>query len=514
MNHRVTPPFKVIAAVDLGTNSFHMIIARVMADGGIHILDRMREMVRLGGGLDEAGNLDDASRIRAIHCLERFGQRLRGMPAGAVRAVGTNTLRRARNATPFLRQAREALGFPVEVIAGREEARLIYLGVSHSLPDAPGNRLVIDVGGGSTEFIIGEGFESRHRESLIMGCVSYSLRHFPQGIVTEAAMRAAELAAAQELRIIRPRYRAIGWETAVCSSGTVNAVQDILVANRWSTEGITPQGLQTLRQTLIDVGRTAELALPGLPLERAPVLPGGVAILSAIFENLGLTHLNVSDGALREGLVYDLLGRLVDEDVRDRTIRSLIRRYQIDLSQARRVERTALSLLAQIGSEFAWPGRTDEYRHMLSWAALLHELGLTIAHAAYHRHGAYVVANSDMPGFSRTEQQILGALIRGHRRRMPLELFEALPEGYLETTWRLCVILRLAVLLHHSRTHATLPDPVIDFKPNKRSVRLSLPEGWLDCNPLTRADLESEAAYLKAVGIKLRFDRERLPCVM
>ncbi|CAK0774741.1 Exopolyphosphatase [Gammaproteobacteria bacterium] len=505
MDRRLIPPFKTMAAVDLGSNSFHMIIARVV-EGGLHTLDRMREMVRLGGGLDAEGNLDTASRVRAIACLERFGQRLRGMPAGSVRAVGTNTLRQARNVDAFLRQAREALGHPIEVIAGREEARLIYLGVSHSLPDTSGNRLVIDIGGGSTEFIIGEGFEPKHRESLVMGCVSYSLRFFPQGVLTAAAMRAAETAAAQELQIIRPRYRTIGWQTAVGSSGTINAIHAILSANRWSSDGITLQGLQTLRQALLAAGSMAALNLTGLPPERVPVLPGGVAILIAAFENLGIEHLTVSDGALREGLLYDLLGRLLDEDVRDRTIRALMRRYHVDLSQARRVESTALALLAQGGVGCGHTLPVDEHRHMLSWAALLHELGLTIAHSGYHRHGAYVVANSDMPGFSRPEQQFLGALIRGHRRRLPMELFEALPEGYFEVGWRLCVILRLAVLLHHSRNHSALPKVGLRFKPEKRSLRLSFPEGWLDCNPLTRADLEGEVSYLKAAGVRLRID--------
>ncbi|CAK0768688.1 Exopolyphosphatase [Gammaproteobacteria bacterium] len=506
MDRILTPPVKTMAAVDLGSNSFHMIIARVV-EGGLHTLDRMREMVRLGGGLDAEGNLDNASRIRAIHCLERFGQRLRGMPPGSVRAVGTNTLRQARNASAFLRQAREALGHPIEIIAGREEARLIYLGVSHSLPDTPNNRLVIDIGGGSTELIIGESFEPKHRESLVMGCVSYSLRFFSQGILSPSAMRAAETAAAQELQVIRPKYRNIGWQTAIGSSGTINAIQDILRANRWSNDGITLQGLQTLRQALLAAGNLAALNLPGLQPERVPVLPGGVAILLAIFECLDIKQLTVSDGALREGLLYDLLGRLLDEDVRDRTIRALIRRYHVDLPQARRVERTALALLAQGGRGNSYTLPADEHHHMLSWAALLHELGLTIAHSGYHRHGAYVVDNSDMPGFSRPEQQFLAALIRGHRRRLPMELFEALPEGRFEAAWRLCVLLRLAVLLHRSRSHdTTLPELNIHFKPDKRSLRLSFPEGWMDCNPLTQADLNEEVMYLKAAGIKLRFE--------
>jgi len=497
-------PMKTVAAVDLGSNSFHMIVAKTV-EGGFHTVDRMREMVRLGGGFDPEGNLTSEACARAIACLERFGQRLRELPPGAVRAVGTNSLRQAKNANAFLRRAREALGHPIEVIAGREEARLVYLGVSHSLPEAPGNRIVIDIGGGSTEFILGEGFETKHRESLLMGCVSYSLRFFPNGVVTASGMQAAETAAAQELRVVRPRYRAIGWQTAIGSSGTIRAIQEILLENHWSSSGVTRSGLLALREKLISSEKIEGLRLPGLDPERVSVLPGGLAILNAAFIELGIEQLTVSEGALREGLLYDLLGRFSDGDIRERSVQILVNRYHTDLPQAKRVEQTALALFEQVREECTL--QAEEHRHMLSWGALLHELGLTIAHASYHKHGAYVISNSDMPGFSRSEQQFLGALVRGHRRRFPIDLLKQLPEGQFENAWKLCVLLRLAVLLHRGRSSsASLPLLSLQCKPNKQTLYLAFPEGWLDCHPLTRADLEEETAHLKVVGLKLRIE--------
>ena len=493
---------KTVAAVDLGSNSFHMIIARAV-EGGLHTLDRMREMVQLARGLDETGYLTPEAQARGIACLQRFGERLRGMPPGSVRAVGTNTLRKAQNAASFLRDAREALGHPIEIIAGREEARLIYLGVSHSSPDHAGNRLVIDIGGGSTEYIIGEGFEPYHRESLTMGCVSYSQRFFRNGELNQANQRAAETAAALELLAIRPRYRAIGWLTAVGSSGTVGAIAEILRANHWSNDGITLQGLHELRRALLAAGRLDHLSLPGLRPERVAVLPGGLAILLASFESLEIGQLAVSDGALREGLLYDHLGRLLDEDVRDRTIRQLVRRYHVDLAHARRILRTALQLLDQVQDSCRLP--QDEHRNMLSWATLLHELGLAIAHSGYHKHGAYLIANSDMPGFSHQEQQFLAAIIRGHRQRFPKRALTMLPEGLEFIAWRLAVILRIAALLHRSRPPEPLPDVAIRFKLDKLAVRLTFPDDWLENHPLIRADLERNVVFFKDAGMKLRF---------
>lgn len=492
---------QTFAAVDLGSNSFHMIIARLHL-GQLHIVDRMREQVRLAGGLDRDKRLDDDSQRRALQCLDRFGERLRGMPAAHVRAVGTSALRRARNSRSFLTKAHRTLGHPIEVIAGREEARLIYLGVAHDLSDDAGRRLVVDIGGGSTEFIIGERFEPLQADSLHMGCVSFSMRFFPGGKLRREGFRAAELAAAVELRSLKRRYRNVGWDSSVGSSGTINAIDAILRANRWSKRGVTAEGLQTLRKAMLAAGRTSRLALPGLEPERAAVLPGGLAILIAVFESLKLERMIAASGALREGLLYDIVGRYRHEDVRDRTVQSCSVRYGIDVEQAARVERSALALLKQALPTWKLDGEHEEQaRQFLSWAARLHELGLAVTYSGYHKHGAYLLGHADMPGFSRDEQIALATLVRTHRRKVVPELFHAVPPEFAELVRRLMVLLRLAVLLNRSRNPRPQPAMQLVFKGS--TVRLDFPEGWLEEHPMSHAELLAEAARLAAVGVKL-----------
>lgn len=492
---------QTLAAVDLGSNSFHMLVARV-ADGELHIVDRMREVVRLASGLDARQRLTRKARRRALECLARFGQRLRGLPAGSVRAVGTNTLRQARNAGEFLAECRRMLGHPIDVISGREEARLIYLGVSHSLADDGGRRLVIDIGGGSTEFIIGERFDALHMESLFMGCVGMSSRYFPDGAITRSNLQHAELAALLELQNIQAQYRRIGWQIAVGSSGTLLSIADVVRAHGWADHGITLDALHKLRKALLAAGSIKRLAsLDGLRPERAPIFPGGVAILLAACEALGIEHMTTSSGALREGLLYDLLGRIRHEDVRERIIAALTSRYQIDAEQATRVERTALECLAQAAA--TWKLRDDAHRNALGWAARLHEIGLAIAHSQYHKHGAYLLANADLPGFTRQEQTLLAALVRGHRRKFPDAVFRTLPEDQVQAARRLCVLLRLAVLLHRGRSDAALPQFTLSV--SDKGLRLQFPSGWLARHPLTRADLEHEAEYLQAAKIRLHY---------
>jgi exopolyphosphatase / guanosine-5'-triphosphate,3'-diphosphate pyrophosphatase len=489
-----------IAAVDLGSNSFHMIVARVQ-DGHVHVVDRLREQVQLAGGLDDDRRLMEDAQSRGLACLERFGQRLRDLAAGKVRAVGTNTLRRARNAEDFLDAARIALGHPIEVIAGQEEARLIYLGVAHTLADDEGQRLVIDIGGGSTEFIIGERFEALHRASLPMGCVSTSRLYFADGSITEAAMDRAQIAAHLELEAIGGRYRRLGWRECIGASGTIKALGATVAANGWGESGITLKGLQRVRKALVKAGRVEAVSLNGLSRERAPVLPGGLAILIAAFEALGIERMRVSDGALREGLLYDLLGRIRHEDVRERTISALASRYHVSQGYAQRVEATALTCLDQVAE--AWGLTAEEPRSTLRWAALLHEIGLAITRNGYHKHGAYLVQHSDMPGFSRQNQQLLAALIRGHRRRFPsAELMEVRRHVSVPVD-RLCILLRLAVLLQHGRSKDPLPD--LRLVAGEDHLDLEFPPGYLESHPLTRANLEREAAYLKEVKFTLRF---------
>lgn len=488
------------AAIDLGSNSFHMIVAQE-EDGHLKVMDRLRDMVRLAGGLDSKNNLDKAAQKRALACLERFGQRLWDLPSGAVRAVGTNTLRKARASGNFLAQAAEALGHPIEVISGVEEARLIYLGVSHSLAYNSDKRLVVDIGGGSTELIIGRQFEPVTMESLYMGCVSASRRFFPDGKITRKRMDKALIAAHQELQSVAAQYSSKKWKEAVGASGTIKAVESVVRAMGWSEDGITRDALRRLADILVEVGHIDGVELEGLKDERKPVFPGGVAVLLAIFEALDIELMQVSEWALREGLIYDQVGRVRHEDVRERTISALTERYQVDTVQAQRVEKSVLSAYSQVARSWGFDNRCGDC--MLGWAARLHEIGLAIAHNQYHKHGAYLLENSEMPGFSREDQHILAALVRSHRRKFPFEIFSDLPKREGKLARRLAILLRIATLLHRSRSD--IPLPHIDYTADGKSLTMEFPSGWLAEHPLTEADLKSEAKYLRAGKFKLNY---------
>jgi len=489
-----------IAAIDLGSNSFHLVVAQVV-EGQIRVLDRMREMVRLGAGLDSNNTLDPAARERAIGCLKRFGQRLRDMPPGSVRAVGTNTLRKMHNPELFLEEASQALGHPIEIIAGREEARLIYLGVSHGLPDSEARRLVIDIGGGSTELILGERFEPMQMESLHMGCVTLSQAFFANGEVREKNWNKAVIAARLELQAVEADYRRSGWGEVVGASGTIRAVADVIRAEGWSDEGITFAALQKVVSNMLAAGHVAKLKMAGLKEERLPVFPGGVAVLYAIFQALGIERMRDSEWALREGLLYDQVGRIRHEDVRERTITTLKQTYRVDKSQSLRVEQTALLLLTLVAE--SWQLRDEGARSVLGWAARLHEIGLAIAHNQYHKHAAYLLENSDMPGFSRQEQKMLALLARAHRRKFPMGLFKALPAQESVRLLRLAILLRLAVLLCRSRTDFEMPTLVITTC--EKGLNLRFPDSWLNEHPLTTADLEQETQYLAEAKVALQF---------
>jgi exopolyphosphatase / guanosine-5'-triphosphate,3'-diphosphate pyrophosphatase len=491
---------EVVAAVDLGSNSFHMIVARI-DEGRMQITDRLKEMVRLGEGLTEDKQLDPLVAERALACLERFGQRLRDFPPGSVRAAGTNTLRQLAPDSDFLPRAEAALGHPIEVIAGREEARLIYLGVAHDLAAGTDRRLVVDIGGGSTEIIVGLGFSPRVRESLYMGCVSMSRRYFSDGLITERTMERAELSGALEVRPVRELFRRTGWQTAVGSSGTIKSIAAVVAAEGWCEDGISAASLLTLRDALIEMGSVARIALKGLSEERKPVFAGGVAVLRSVFETIGIDHLQVSDYALREGLIYDLMGRSQQGDIRERTVDSLCRQFHIDQDHADRVRKTALALYRQLA--VPWSLREPNQGLMLAWAARLHEIGVMVSHSQYQKHGAYLLCNADLAGFTRPEQAQLAALVLGHRRRFPVQEIAALPEGARESARRLCVILRLAVLLHRGRSSGTKPNPVLSTAGD--TLVMSFPDDWLADHPLTRLELEEEASQLADAGIHLIF---------
>jgi len=490
--------YELVAAVDLGSNSFRLQVGRVV-DNQIYPLDSLKESVRLAAGLTAQKVLDGPSQLRALEALRRFGERLRGFDPGAVRAVATNALRVAKNAPQFLAQAEAALGFPIEIIAGREEARLIYLGVAHTLPNPHTRQLVVDIGGGSTEFIIGRNIEPLELESLYMGCVGFSLRYFPEGRVVKSGMKEAELSARKELQTIVRQYKKTGWEEAVGSSGTAKALADILEMNGLSSTGeagITRKGLDELRSILLHAGDVGKLTLQGLRPDRIPVLPGGLAIMLAVFKEFGLERMAFSEGALRLGVLYDLLGRYHHQDLRHATVQQFMRRYQVDAGQAARVAATARGCLLQLLPKAATAEQADA--QVLDWAALLHEIGISVAHSSYHKHSAYILANADMPGFSKMDQARLSRIVLAHRGKLERvqEIIADSPD------WLLIFSLRLAVLLHRARDDAPLP--AITVRRSEKGFGIGVDADWLAASPLSAAALEEEGRQWSGLGMEIK----------
>jgi exopolyphosphatase / guanosine-5'-triphosphate,3'-diphosphate pyrophosphatase len=487
--------YEFAAAIDLGSNSFHMIVARIQ-NGQPVIIDRIREMVRLADGMDHDGNILAEPKKRALECLKRFGQRLADFPEGSVRVVGTNTLRSATNADEFLAEAERALGHPIDIISGVEEARLIYIGVAHSLAAFEQQRLVMDIGGSSTELIIGTGHDPRYMESLEMGCVSVTQDYFRDGSITPRKIERARIFAHTELKPHASTFRRYGWQEAIGTSGTIRAVKKVITTAGWTNGKITLEALRRLLNVIGEKGLVANIKLEGLSAERAPVFIGGVIILAATFEALEIQSMAVSDGALREGLLYDLVGRIQDEDIRGRSVTHLAQRYHADAVQARLVGQTSLHALRQVAD--AWGLDQEESERWLNWAAQLHEIGLDIAHSRHHHHAAYIIEHSDLAGFSQQEQLLLAALVRSHRRKLPLKLYKELPKRIGKLAPKLSVLLRLGVILNRNRGTTAFCDFTMQVQ-DKR-IKLKFPAGWMKQQPLTSADLEVESEYLSAAG--------------
>ncbi len=490
----------VMAAIDMGSNSFHMVIAR-SESGEVRPIQKLAEKVMLATGLTSDNQLDEAAFSRGTDCLRRFAQCLEGIDPKMVRCVGTNTLRKAQNGYQFLREARKILNCPVEVVAGREEARLIYLGVSHFLAAREGHRLVFDIGGGSTEFIVGKDFEPLLTESLHMGCVSYRQLFFSDGKITEAGFRKAVIKARIELSTIDLEYKKLGWESAVGSSGTVKAVKNALIENGLYEDGITLQGLYELRKKVLQFKLLDDLNISGVKPDRRSVFPSGLAIMIAIFEQLGVDKARFSEGAMREGILYDLLGRHAPEDVRERTIRGLMNRCAVDIKQAERVEATALTMFDQV--KMSWD-LGDFCHDWLRWAALSHEVGLMVSHSGFHKHSSYLLSQSDLPGFTRQDQQIMAALVASHRRRIRENSVQQVPVHLQDKVFKLILLLRLSTALHRSRRE----DIELDFalKVEKNQLTLKFPADWIAQQPLLYAELQQEQEAMKKVGYQLDFE--------
>ena len=477
----------LLAAVDLGSNSFRLEIGKVE---GAHIARHgyWKETVRLAAGIDESKRLTKKSIDIAIETLARMNERLRGMKSEHVRAVGTETLRQARNLDEFLLEAQHALGFPIEVISGREEARLVFEGCTRTLPPSSARRLIVDIGGASTEVIVGKGFVAEHAESFKVGCVNSSLRFFKDGRIDRSSLKKAQVAAAAELEEGVSVFARGKWDEAFGSSGTIGAVSDILRTQGWTDGTITPHGLLTLRYALLDAGEIKRIRLAGMKPDRQEVLAGGTAVLSAVFDTLDVEEMRPARGALRVGVLYDLLGRRERKDLRDSSVIRMQTRFGVDKSQAQQVSALATQFHAALDAAVS-----AETSNRLRWAALLHEVGFSISHSDYHKHSAYLIQHSDLAGFSTTDQERVATLVlaqRGNLKKVATALDDhAIAIGILS--------LRLAVVLAHARRADELPQWSLKFG---KTIELGLANDWLSHHPLTQYLLEEEAVHWERVA--------------
>ena len=487
------------AAVDLGSNSFHMVIAR-LTEGRMQIIDRIKERVRLAEGMDVQRRMSPEAMARGLDCLALFAERLTNIKPDQIRIAGTYTLRRASNARDFVREAAKVLNHPIEIISGQEEARLIYQGVAHT-QHIEGQVLVVDIGGGSTELIIGEGFDHKALTSRKMGCVSFTQSFFGNGKLGEKAFNAAVLEAQHQLAPIINQYRKLGWQSCLGSSGSIRTVRDVLQGEEWTDGAITLAGLERLKQEMIRHKRVSDLKLAGLTEERQEVFAAAVAILLGLFTSLPIERMEYSDGALREGLLYEFEERLQHHDIRERTALALSTHYRIDKRQAGRVEQSVLTLFDLLSGPWEMP--EEPYRAILGWAARLHEIGLAINYSGIHKHSAYILQNTDLPGFNQDDQALLAALVRFHRKGLKLSELPALPNHDEQTVLRCIRILRLAVAAHHRRQDNLLPEWNVQAAGDQLVV--TLPLDWCDENKLLMQNLEKEHRYCHEQGWPLLF---------
>jgi len=490
----------LMAAIDLGSNSFHFVLALAEHDE-IRVIHKLSEKVQLAKGMSENKCIHSETQALALAVIKRFASELILCPRERMRVVGTNTLRRAKNAHKLIVEIEKILNCPVEVISGREEARLIYLGVAHTSADDQGKRLVIDIGGGSTELIVGERFEPLVLESLHMGCITYSDLFFKEGEITQEGFHAAVINARREIATVEKEYLHVGWSEVKGSSGSIRCILDVAIAQGLSQGEITPAVLIELKKRLLKAGNVQKIKLEGLKEDRRSIFPAGLAILSGIFEQLQLKSLVYSAGALREGVLYDLLGKQTHEDVKDRSIIAMQKRFCVDRQQVILVQKNAQLIFDQV--KHSWECDLDEYQQWLLQAAALLDIGKVISHSQFHKHGAYIVKHADLSGFSRFEQVVLSVLVLLHRRKLTFDVLmleEDIPFDLHSTLVRLAIILRLAVLFTH------VPDQHLsDLKVSakERCVSVSLSPLWLAEHPLMAQDLEEEKKILAKAGFYL-----------
>lgn len=492
---------KEFAAIDLGSNSFHMIVARIV-NGSIQVLSRIKRRVRLAEGLDENRVLDQSAIARGVACLNLFAKRLKGFPVENVKVVGTYTLRRAVNNQDFLVQAAQVFPYPINIISGEEEARLIYSGVSHTQAEQ-GRKLVVDIGGGSTEMSIGDGFTVLRAESRHMGCVSFAKRFFEKGELSQAKFTLAYQTAMIKIEDLGDEYRELGWKNVFGSSGTIKTVSKVLTMNGYRDGLITEERLNVLIERCLQFDNFKDIQLKGLLEERADVLLPGLAILLALFHTFHIQSMRYSDGALREGVMYGLETKFQVDDIRQRTAKSLATQFDIDKAQAKRVNVTAMRLFEQIKH---WKNRKqiNELKSILSWACLLHEVGITINHQGVHRHSAYIIAHSDLPGFDSEQQHLLALLMRYHLKAFKRSDLRSTNRYQHRDILTLLRLFRLAVLLNRSR-QATVSPKELQLIAEKEEWHLGFEPNFLTQNPLVNADLEEEKQHLSLLSLPLHF---------
>ncbi|WP_234494459.1 exopolyphosphatase [Vibrio maritimus] len=489
---------KDVAAIDLGSNSFHMVVAKVVGQD-LQLVSRHKQRVRMASGLDAEGNLDNAAIERGLECLAMFAERLQGFEVDNVRIAATHTLRIANNAHIFLQRAREVLPFPIEVIPGEEEARLIYTGVAHTQTES-NSKLVVDIGGGSTELIIGKAFEPVLLNSTQMGCVSYTNKFFANGKLSSKNFTKAILSARQRLEALSPRYKKKGWEVALGSSGTIKAIKEVLVGLGNEDGIITNKRLYKLIDKLCEFDSIDDIALSGLTIERKPVFAAGVAILTAIFESLKIREMHFSPGALREGLLYEMEEHFQRSDIRMRTTENLAAKHFVDLEHAAKVRGQANEFLSQTYEALGLKKKSELFS-LLEWSALLHEVGLSISYQAFHRHSSYILNHTTMPGFNSEQQLVLATLARFQRKSLKLQ---ELPEFTLfkkKHILGLIRILRLSILVNGQRNEELLP-LTLSIEEDKWLLS-SEQADWLEQNKLLQADLQTEQAYWESAGWQL-----------
>ena len=493
-----------VAAIDLGSNSFHMVITREGEQGGIRIVDKVREMVRLGAGLQSDGSLSREVQDRALACLERFQQRLESIPRHRIRAVGTNTFRAAKNSQEFLKRAECALGHPISIISGHEEARLVYLGAAFDLAVSEKKRLVVDIGGGSTELIVGRGFQPMRMDSLYIGCVSMTRRFFDDGVVTKQRIYRARQVVLRELETVVQKYRRLGWDEVVGTSGTIKAIDSVSRSLGIKQDWISRQGLDAIEKWLLEAGKSSKL--DHVSEQRRPVFVGGFVILSTIYNEFSFNRVETSEGALREGVAYDLIDRLHNVDSRVSGVNTLVEQFQPDQKQIARISALVDRFFRQV--EKSWKLDLSIHAKLLTWASQLHEIGVAISYSHQHLHSAYIIENSDIDGFSRQVQRILALMVRNSRQKLKLTEMEWLTDDWSNAAIRLTILLRLAITFFRGRSDFDITR--IELHADGNTLLLMLPRHWAAQHPLTLFDLETEKEYLSSAKFNLEIEMDEL----